>query len=61
MTDIMTHAQTTAALECAREALAKYNDRDGLTGNPDWDLIMAAKLAANVETLIAVIEKLTQA
>ena len=61
MTDIMTRAQIAAAVECARETLATYNNRDGLTGNPNWDLIMAAKMSANIEMLIAVVEKLAQA
>lgn len=58
MTTIMEHAEITAAVECARETLAKYNDRDGLTGNPDWDLVMAAKMSANLEQLVALVEKL---
>lgn len=57
MQTIVDRAWRLAITEIARENLAKYDARDGMTGNPDWDLIQAAKLAETVRNLLEVIEK----
>ena len=55
--NIIDKAYATAAIKTARETLAAYDSREGLTGDEHWDVRMAARFAADVEHLLTVIDR----